>query len=132
MISKKFSTDTRKGKQYCPYIYVHGISSENLINLKNIIYQEGVLNFIDGYDFLGAEFSAKQFLKENFVLGSPYRVHLKILNSLDEVDTLISKISSPKEIYQLYFLEQFYQGCFEYVKHEKIIISNLNDLKDIF
>ena len=70
LIAKRWSKiSQRTSKPFCPFVYIHGISAERLISIKNIITNSGV-NICDGYNYLGAKYNADMMLKKtNYYIG---------------------------------------------------------------
>lgn len=99
LIAKRWSKiSQRTSKPFCPFVYIHGISSEHLISIKNIITNSGV-NICDGYNYLGAKYNADMMLKKtNYYIG----IQLKILNEKQYLNSLLKNASGVKEIYQFY------------------------------
>lgn len=92
----------------CPYIYLHGIAKERLIVLKKMLQREDI-QLWDGYDFLGADFSAKSIIRK---VNAENNVRLKIINELDVLSNVLDNISGTKEIYQFYLQKPFYEEEF--------------------
>lgn len=95
----------REVHTFCPYIYLHGISKERLIKLKKKLQQDDV-RFWDGYDFFGADFSAKSIIRK---ANAENDIRLKILNELDLLSSVLNSASGTKEIYQFYLQEPFFE-----------------------
>ncbi len=91
---------------FCPYIYLHGISKERLVILKKLLQQEDV-RIWDGYDFLGADFSVKSIIRR---ANAENNVKMKIINDLNDLDSVIKSIAKTKEIYQFYLYTPFWEG----------------------
>lgn len=107
LIAKRWSKiSQRTSKPFCPFVYIHGISSERLISIKNIITNSGV-NICDGYNYLGAKYNADMMLKKtNYYIG----IQLKILNEKQYLNILLKNASGVKEIYQFYIDTPFWEN----------------------
>ncbi len=107
LIAKRWSKiSQRTSKPFCPFVYIHGISSERLISIKNIITNSGV-NICDGYNYLGAKYNADMMLKKtNYYIG----IQLKILNEKQYLNSLLKNASGVKEIYQFYIDTPFWEN----------------------
>lgn len=107
LIAKRWSKiSQRTSKPFCPFVYIHGISSEHLISIKNIITNSGV-NICDGYNYLGAKYNADMMLKKtNYYIG----IQLKILNEKQYLNSLLKNASGVKEIYQFYIDTPFWEN----------------------
>lgn len=128
LISKKWSKISQRDKKTsCPYLYVDGIEENELINLKTELITEN-FKFVDGYDFFGAQFNPRSIIIEpNFHNG----VNIKIINEKNFIDFILNEISTTKEIYQFYFDEPFYDNDSISLKHIKIQIKEIENIKEI-
>lgn len=128
-ISKKWSKlSAREPKPFCPYIYLHNIHPQELLDLKKEFYSEGFI-FIDGFDFDGSEFNAKSISKSP---NNSNSIKLKILNKFEHIDLTIREISKTKEIYQFYNTKPFLEiSSYPNVKHAQIPFLQLTDIKKI-
>lgn len=127
-ISKKWSKlSAREPRPFCPYIYLHNIPQNELLDLKRELFSEGFI-FIDGFDFDGSEFSAKSICKSATNSNS---IKLKILNKFEHIDLTLNEISKTKEIYQFYTTNPFFNTSYSNVKQIQIQFSQLTDIKKI-
>ena len=127
-ISKKWSKfSPREPNPFCPYVYLHNISQEELIALKNELHIEGFM-FIDGFDFEGAAFSQKSIIK---AINNTQPTKLKILNAISFLELTINEITKTKEIYQFYTSNIFFDVSYENIKRIDIQFNQLSDIKKI-
>ncbi|MDV4008526.1 hypothetical protein CMT57_01575 [Elizabethkingia anophelis] len=127
-ISKKWSKlSAREPKTFCPYIYLHNISQQELLDLKKELYSEGFV-FIDGFDFAGAEFSTKSICK---TANNSNSIKLKLLNEFEHIDLTLNEIKETKEIYQFYITNPFFYTSCASIKQVQIQFSQLTDIKKI-
>jgi len=127
-ISRKWSKlSAREPKPFCPYIYLHNIIPQDLIDLKKELYSEGI-TFIDGFDFEGSEFNPKSIFK---TANNSNSIKIKILNKLEHIDLTVSEISKTKEIYQFYNTNPFFAIPYPSVKQVQIQFLQLTDIKKI-
>jgi hypothetical protein len=127
-IARKWSKlSQREQKPFCPYIYLHNIPQSELIKLKRELYLENV-PFRDGFDFDGATFNSKSLTKP-ILHNNP--IKLKILNKIEYLSTTITEVSNTKEIYQFYNSSTFFENEQENIKHVKIQVAQLTDIKKI-
>lgn len=94
---KFYKTTNRDIKSGAPYIVIKGISKQDLIALKNSIYNESK-TISDGVPFLGAKFQVKEITKAS---TKENQISIKILHESQLEDTLFN-MQSTKEIYQFY------------------------------
>lgn len=107
LIAKKWSKiSQRTSKPFCPFVYIHGISSERLISIKDIISNSGV-NICDGYNYLGAKYNGDMMLKKTNYYTA---IQLKIVNEKEYLDVLLKNSSGVKEIYQFYIDTPFWEN----------------------
>lgn len=127
-ISRKWSKlSAREPHPFCPYIYLHNILPQELLDLKKELFSEDFL-FIDGFDFSGSEFNPKSISKS---ANNSNLIKLKILNTLEHIDLTINEISKTKEIYQFYSSNPFFDIFYPNVKQTHIQFSKLTDIKKI-
>lgn len=127
LIIKKWTKCTkREPHPFCPYLYLHNISYEQLAVLKNELYKENV-NFSDGFPFLGADFYAETLA---LPVNHKNMLQIKIINEMDMINRVIESVRNRIEIYQFYKKEVFYKSVGN-VKHIKIQIEKLENVKEI-
>lgn len=127
-ISKKWSKlSPREPQPFCPYVYLHNILPQELIDLKKELFSEEFV-FIDGFDFSGSEFNPKSITKS---ANSSNLIKVKILNTLEHIDLAIKEIRKTKEIYQFYNSNLFFDISYPNVKQTFIQFSKLTDIKKI-
>ncbi len=127
-IQQKWSKLSRREPQsFCPYVYLHNIDEQELIQIKTDLHSEGYC-CIDGFDFQGAEFSAKSLCRQA-TFGNAIR--LKIINKMEHIDSLIAEIRKTKEIYQFYYAKPFYETHPKSIKHIKIQFNSLLDIQEV-
>lgn len=107
-ISVKWSNlkGVRQIEKFCPFVYLHNISDEILITLKEELIADNLL-IEDGYYYQGGNFNITLFLRDIEGYGSPYRTHLKIINHLDDFELLRRERIPNKYVYQFYVKEPF-------------------------
>lgn len=127
-ISRKWSKlSAREPKPFCPYIYLHNIIPQDLIDLKKELYSEGII-FIDGFDFDGSEFNPKSISK---TANNSNSIKIKILNKPEHIDLTVNEIRKTKEIYQFYNTNPFFAISYPSVKQVQIQFLQLTDIKKI-
>lgn len=126
LLAKKWSKiSPRQNPSFCPSIYVHNLSLENVVNLKNLMFTEGVL-FLDAYPFKGSSMYAKHFYtmptKEN-------KIKFRFVDSIDDLKILINDAEKTVEIYQFYKDTVFFE-CDNF-KNVKIKVEDFSYIKDL-
>lgn len=98
-IEEKFYKSTTRGiTSEAPYIFVKGLSKNDLISLKKSIYGESkIIN--DGIPFLGADFQINELCKSSTLQN---KVSIKFINNESYLNNVLTHISITKEIYQFY------------------------------
>lgn len=106
-ISKNWSRLSRnEAKPFCPYVYLHGIPESEVIGIKQALQSDGVY-FIDGYDFRGANFSAKSITRRPSAYNE---IKLKFITELSQIADILNAISATRIIYQFYLETPFYEN----------------------
>ncbi|MCD0472520.1 DUF4297 family anti-phage-associated protein [Flavobacterium sp. JAS] len=127
-VSRKWSKlSAREPHPFCPYIYLHNILPQELLDLKKELFSEGFI-FIDGFDFDGSEFNPKSISKS---ANNSNSIKIKILNKLEYIDLTVKEINKTKEIYQFYNSNPFFNVSYPSVKQTHIQFSLLTDIKKI-
>ena len=97
-------TSKREKTPFCPYVFLHNIDDSRLIGIKKLLVNCG-LRLRDGYEFLGADFSAESIIARPF---NESGVKIKIINKMEEISRVLSLQNTLKEIYQFYLQEPFF------------------------
>lgn len=127
-VARKWSKlSKREVRPFCPYIYLHNISSAELIALKQELHSEGHLT-VDGFNFSGAAFDA-QSIARPATYGNQIKV--KLVNDLAYLPLIIDQLSKTKEIYQFYLSIPFFTRHYSNIKQVNIQIEQLQDIKQI-
>lgn len=127
LLSSKWSKTTKRhgSSSFCPYVYVHGLPSHDLVALKKELATEGFV-FIDGYDFQGADFSVKSISRQATYENG---IKLKILNSIADFESTLGTVSKAREVYQFHLRKSYINVDNEAIKHVQIQLSKLTDIK---
>ncbi|MYM29951.1 hypothetical protein GTP58_16595 [Duganella sp. CY15W] len=128
VLSKKWSKLSKlEPKPFCPYIFIEKIDENELLEFKNELAREG-FGFIDGISYLGAKFNAQEISQPpNHSNG----IKIKILNNQSDLKEAINFISKTREVYQFHLGGSFFDFKTPSVKHIKIQVENLCDIKNI-
>lgn len=126
LLAKKWSKiSLRQDSPFCPSIYVHNLSLENIVKLKNIMFTDGVL-FLDAYPFKGSNIYSKHFYTKPTLEN---KIKFRFVDSLDDLKILIVDAKRTVEIYQFYKDKVFFE-CDDF-KHEKIKIEEISYIRDL-
>jgi hypothetical protein len=112
---------------FCPYIYVHGVPADELLALKRELSTEG-FKLIDGHDFQGADFSYHS-LTQKATHGNGIKI--KVLNTLSNVEQTVDAITKTRRIYQFHLGSNYFDYDKPAVRHVKIQVEQLSDVKFI-
>ncbi|HBN9632405.1 TPA: hypothetical protein L4Q87_000402 [Pseudomonas aeruginosa] len=127
-LSKKWAKlSAREPSPFCPYIYVHGVPDSELLALKRELSAEG-FKLIDGHDFQGADFSCHSIM-QRATHGNGIKI--KILNTLSNVEQTISSVTKTRRIYQFHLGNCYFEYDNPAVRHVKIQVERLSDVKSI-
>lgn len=129
ILSRKWSKTTKRdgNSSFCPYVYIHKLSSNDLVALKKELATEE-FGFIDGYDFQGADFSVRSISRP---ATHENGIKLKVLNSIADLETTVAAVKKTREVYQFHLGNSYFDPANEAVKHVQIQLSKLTDLKAI-
>lgn len=128
IISKKWSkTSKRESCPFCPYVYLHNVPEEELVEIKKELQSENFV-IIDGFDFNGASFSPRSISK---VPNEDNQIKLKILNNINFIELTFKEINKTKEVYQFYKTIPFFEINNPSIKHIRIPVEELNDIKEV-
>jgi len=126
IIQNRWSKLSRLEKNsFCPYVYIHNLDELKVQQVKQELFDEG-MTLKDGYDFLGAKFNVNSLLKQ---ATNQSGIKIKFINSLTDLNCLLNHIIAPKEIYQFFQSNSYYNN--ESCKHIKIQIEETLDIKSI-
>lgn len=127
-LSRKWAKlSAREPSPFCPYIYVHGVPDDELLALKRELSAEG-FKLIDGHDFQGADFS-HQSITQKATHGNGIKI--KILNTLSNVEQTVDAITKTRRIYQFHLGSSYFDYDKPAVRHVKIQVEQLSDVKSI-
>ncbi|WLG52547.1 DUF4297 family anti-phage-associated protein [Pseudomonas sp. FP1742] len=127
-ISKKWAKlSAREPTPFCPYIYVHGVTDDDLVLLKRELCTEG-FKLIDGHDFQGSDFSCHSIMQK---ATHGNGIKIKVLNSLPNVEQTVEAITKTRCIYQFHLGSCYFDYDKPAVKHVKIQVERLSDVKSI-
>lgn len=116
-ISRNWSKlSTREPKPFCPYICLHGATEQTILNIKKALQNDNVY-FVDGYDFKGADFKAKSIVRKPCAQNG---IKLKFITELEQINEILSEISTPKIIYQFFLNAPYYRNEFSEMRLIKI------------
>lgn len=122
-IAEKFSKLTQRAKpKFCPYFCFYGLNDDRLLDLKKSLVKDSVM-FSDGYDFRGADFNPSSIVKEP---SKEHPTKLRIIDSIDLLDSVYELSQSTIEVYQFYKNKTFYDN--ENYYHIKIPFESINDI----
>lgn len=129
ILSKKWSKTTKRdgSSSFCPYVYVHGLPNDELVALKKELATEG-FGFIDGYDFLDADFNVKSIAKS---ATHDNGIKLKVLNSIADLEATVGAVTKTREVYQFHLGKSYFDPASKAVKHVQIQLQKLTDIKAI-
>jgi hypothetical protein len=127
-LSRKWAKlSAREPAPFCPYIYVQGVSDDELLALKRELSTEG-FKFIDGHDFQGADFSTHS-ITQKATHGNGIKI--KILNTLPNVEQTVDIVTKTRHIYQFHLGSSYFDYDKPSVRHVKIQVERLSDVESI-
>ena len=127
IIKKWTKISARESNSFCPYIFIYNYTLEQLVELKKEL-RNNKITFWDGFNYEGAEFSVQEICKQaNHNNG----IQIKFINRIEFVENIIQETKKTKEIYQFYYNEPFFINENSNIKHIKVQILNINEIKEI-
>ena len=129
LIIKNWSSSKHKrpATQYSPYVYIHNLNQNELVALKKALYDEDI-SFIDGYPYLDSGFVRESLCK---VPHAHSKLAVKILSDAQHITDILTHFKTTREIYQFYLNDAYYDFSDQNVKHVKIQVANIANLKEI-
>ena len=128
-IAKKWSTHKKRRMQqkdrYAPYILIRSSEETTLKKIKKQLFDDKI-GFVDGYPFKESDFEPEFIQKKQ---TSENQLSLRILNSEEELNTIIENTSQTKEIYE--FFHSTRMQCIKHCKHIQMPITSLSMLTKI-
>ncbi|MDP2309826.1 MAG: hypothetical protein Q8P18_27655 [Pseudomonadota bacterium] len=127
-LSKKWAkTSKREPDPFCPYLFVQGISDAELLELKKDLTLEA-FKFVDGHDYLGADFSASSIAQRATHSNG---IRIKLLNTIANLKETLQAITKTRKVYQFHFGPSYFETTSPSVGHVKIHVESLSDIKGI-
>lgn len=127
-LSRKWAKlSAREPSPFCPYFYVHGVPSDELLALKRELSTEG-FKLIDGHDFQGADFSYHS-ITQRATHGNGIKI--KVLNTLPNLEQTVDAVAKTRRIYQFHLGSSFFDYDKPAVRHVKFQVERLSDVKSI-
>lgn len=127
LIMKKWGKVSKRVKApFCPYVFLHNLPDNELIEIKKELFQENI-GFTDGYNFFGADFSVYSMTK---TLPEDGSIQLRVINEISNINQIIDSTAIRTEVYQFYITDSFYSAP-QHVKDVKIQIKEIKNIKEI-
>ncbi|SHK16957.1 DUF4297 family anti-phage-associated protein [Paraburkholderia terricola] len=127
-LSRKWAKlSKREPSPFCPYVHVQGLPDGELLALKRELSTEG-FKLIDGHDFQGADFDYHS-ITQKATHGNGIKI--KVLNTLADVEQTVDAITKTRRIYQFHLGSSYFHYDKSAVRHVKIQVEQLSDIKSI-
>lgn len=129
-LSRKWSKTTKRdgNSSFCPYVYFHGLPTDELVALKKELAAEE-FGFIDGYDFLGSDFNVKSIVRR---ATHENGIKLKVLNTIADLSSAVGAVTKVRHVYQFHLGQSYFEPeTKDAVKNVKIQLKNFTDIKEI-
>ncbi|MEB3768153.1 DUF4297 family anti-phage-associated protein [Acinetobacter sp. MD2] len=129
-LSRKWSNLDGKRiiEKFCPSVYLHNYCDKDLVEVKSLLMGYGVL-IEDGHYYNNSKFNSKLFVRIPTHNTCNYRVNLKIINTLNDLESILKEDTKYKIIYQFYAKEPFFSSS--NVMHHDIYFDKLNSIKEM-
>lgn len=104
-ISEKWSKlSQRERTPFCPYIFLNGITSSRLSEIKKILLDND-FHIWDGYEYQDAPFVPASLARSvNYYIG----IRAKIINKAEQISSVLESCTGQKNIYQFFLTKPFY------------------------
>ena len=124
-ISEKWSRlSQRERTPFCPYIFLSGITSARLSEIKRILLDND-FHIWDGYEYKDAPFVPASLARSvNYYIG----IKAKIINKVEQIASVLESCIGPKKVYQFFLTKPFYNRS-EIIGNEFQIQSTTDVLK---
>lgn len=128
--SKKWSNpdSNRVVEKFCPSIYLHNYNSDDLVEIKSLLISNNIL-IEDGHYYNQAKFNPRLFVRTPTHNKCNYRVNLKIINNLEDLDEILKESTSYKTIFQFYREKPFFSNS--NVMHNDIYFDNIDSIREM-
>jgi hypothetical protein len=128
VIQKKWShLSKRSNTPYSPFIYIHGMQKIKYVELKQQIYNEGLI-FRDGYNFLGSIFCVQTILEAKKCLNTKFQ----LVETVEDLRECLESSTSRKEIYQFFCTGHPIElSDIDELKKIEIQIDEFTDIKEL-
>jgi hypothetical protein len=127
LIIKKYTKIVNQPSPFCPYIYIHGLSNVELVEIKKDLIANDII-LRDGFDFESSTFNPISiFFKPNIY----YQIKVKFVNDLSYLDQIIALAGRRCEIYQFYKRDTFFSANNPSIKEVVIQYKELDNIKKI-
>lgn len=124
---KKYTKIINQPYPFCPFVYLHGISDAELIEIKNDLIAEGII-ICDGFDFEGSTFNPISILIKPSL---SHQIKIKFLNNIGYLNQTLLQVGRKGEIYQFYQSDIFFDFNNPSLKEVKIQVNELLNIKNI-
>ena len=104
-ISEKWSKlSQRERTPFCPYLFLNGITSFRLSEIKKILL-ENDFHIWDGYEYKDAPFVPASLSRSvNYHIG----IRAKIINKAEQISSVLESCTGQKKVYQFFLSKPFY------------------------
>lgn len=124
-ISQKYSKLSKRDSKPCsPYVLLLGLSDSELSALKQELHDES-FDFVDGYDFKGAQFDAKSISRSAIAGNGPA---LRIFGDLSEAQATFLSFRRAREVYEFYVTEPAAGFADSAIRHTTFQIPEYKDI----
>lgn len=128
VISSKYSKITKRTpERFCPFIFISELDEKEIVEIKKYL-RNAERFFIDGYDFQGSDFSTDSMLRP---ISFDNPIHIKFLNNDKDLESMLQASNKIVHIYQFYLQQPFFHYENDNIKHIKIELKEINDIKEV-
>ena len=130
-LSKKWSNMNvlKNSETFCPCVYLHNYCINEISEIKKDLINNDCL-IEDGYYYLNSSFNSKLFIRDPTNNKCNYRTNLKILNSLENLNSVLRESETKyKIIFQFYKSTPFFSN--ENIMNHEIYFQDLQCIREM-
>lgn len=125
VVGKWSAISDRRKPSYCPAIYIHGLESAQMVELKRQLYASDY-KFVDCYPYRGSDMCADHFYIEP---TSKNGVKFRFFDDLESLAWILAAAPRTVEIYQFYRTNPFCD--FSDVKNVRVRVEDFHLIKEM-
>lgn len=130
-LSRKWSNIDipKNSEKFCPCVYLHNYCINDISEIKRDLINNSYL-VEDGYYYFNSSFNSKLFIREPTNNNCKYRTNLKILNNIENLNSVLNESDTKyKIIFQFFKSAPFFSN--ENIMNHEIYFQDLQCIKEM-